>query len=241
MEVRGMVRVAIVEDEPACAEILKNYIMRFQKENGTRFEVTEFRDGLDLAENYRPIWDLILMDVEMTHLDGMSTAGRIRQVDPAVLLMFVTNMAQYAIQGYQVDAIDYVLKPVSYAAFTLKLRKALRVLADRKGRQLLLSREGGAERVSSTDVFFVEVADHCVVYHTSVGQFTATGTLREVEQDLDGEPFVRCNSCYLVNLRHVSAIKQDFVRVGDQELKISRPRKKQFLQRLSDYYGGGGR
>lgn len=236
-----MVRVAIVEDEPACAEILKNHIMRFESESGTHFEITEFRDGLDLVEGYRPIWDLILLDIEMTHLDGMSAAERIRQVDPAVLLMFITNMAQYAIQGYQVDAIDYVLKPVGYAAFTLKLRKVLRVLADRKGRQLLLSREGGAERVSSTDVFFVEVADHRVVYHTSAGRFSSTGTLREVERELEGEPFVRCNSCYLVNLRHVSAVKQDFVRVGGRELKVSRPRKRQFLQELSDYYGGGGR
>ena len=236
-----MVRIAIVEDEAASAELLRDYVERYAREYGVDVDVALFSNGLALAEDYRPVWDLILMDIEMPQLDGMSTAQRIRRVDGSVLLVFVTNIAQYAIQGYEVDAMDYVLKPVSYPAFVLKFRKALRILRERSGKQLLLAREGELERVDTAKLLFAEVADHQLRYHTTQGEFSATGTLKELERTLEGEPFVRCNSCYLVNLRHVAGVKGDMAKVGGQLLKISRPRKRAFLQAISDYYGGGGR
>ena len=119
-----MTRIAIVEDEAAVREQLAGYVQRYTRQYGTPFEVTEFADGMEILENYRPQFDIIFLDVEMKHLDGMETARRIRERDGGVLIVFITNMAQYAIRGYAVGALDYVLKPVPYFAFSQQLRKA---------------------------------------------------------------------------------------------------------------------
>ena len=109
-----MIRVAIVEDDAEVQGVLQEYVRRYTRQYGTEFEVTVFADGVDILEDYRAVYDIIFLDVEMKHLDGMTTAERIRQMDADVILIFITNMAQYAIRGYSVGALDYVLKPVPY-------------------------------------------------------------------------------------------------------------------------------
>ena len=128
-----MIRVAIVEDEAEIREQLMGYVQRYTRQYGTAFEVKTFADGLEILEDYRPAYDLILLDIEMKHLDGMETARRIRELDPEVMLVFITNMAQYAIKGYAVGALDYVLKPVPYFAFSQQLQKAVNQLAAAPG------------------------------------------------------------------------------------------------------------
>lgn len=94
-----MTRIAIVEDETAVREQLAGYVQRYTRQYGTQFEVTMFTDGVEILEDYRPVYDIIFLDIEMLHLDGMETARRIRELDSDVLLIFITNMAQYAIKG----------------------------------------------------------------------------------------------------------------------------------------------
>lgn len=235
-----MLRAAIVEDDPACAALLEGYLERYRQENGLDISVTRFEDGADLAVSYRPEWDLIFLDVEMPRLDGISTAEQIRAQDSAVQLIFITNMAQYAIKGYEVDALDYVLKPVSYYAFSLKLQKALRVLGGRGDRSLLLTVGGEVTRLPLFELLYVEVFNHQLRYHTARGEFTTTGSrsLKDVAAELCGEAFSLCNSCYLVNLRHVDGVKEDHVLVDGAPLKISRNKRREFMQALLCHYRG---
>ena len=128
-----MIRVAIVEDDAEVQGVLQEYVRRYTRQYGTEFEVTVFADGVDILEDYRAVYDIIFLDVEMKHLDGMTTAERIRQMDADVILIFITNMAQYAIRGYSVGALDYVLKPVPYFAFSQQLLKAVARLEKRAG------------------------------------------------------------------------------------------------------------
>ena len=131
-----MIRVAIVEDEAAVRDQLMGYVQRYMRQYDAQIEVTMFTDGVEILEGYRPVYDIIFLDVEMQHLDGMETASRIRALDSDVLLIFITNMAQYAIKGYAVGALDYVLKPVPYFAFSQQLQKAAGQLARRARRYL---------------------------------------------------------------------------------------------------------
>ena len=108
-----MIRIALVEDDPAYAEQLLSYLKEYEKESKERISVQTFSDGEDIVTEYRADYDIILMDVEMKFMDGMSAAEEIRKMDTEVVIIFITNMPQYAIQGYRVDALDYVLKPVS--------------------------------------------------------------------------------------------------------------------------------
>lgn len=235
-----MLRVAVVEDDQNYAAQVIGYLERFAQENQLEIRTQRFQDGMEIAEGYKPIYDIIFLDIEMPLLDGMSTAEHIRRKDPDVLLIFITNLAQYAIRGYGVNALDYVLKPVSYAAFAMKMQKACRILAERETRYVLLTDEQESRKVSVSNIRYIEVADHQLIYHTTEGDFREFGTLRKLEDEL-GDSFARCNHCYLVNLRYVDGTSEDCVLVGKDALKISRAKKKQFMQMLSNYYRFGGR
>ena len=147
-----MIRVAIVEDDAEVQGVLQEYVRRYTRQYGTEFEVTLFADGVDILDDYRAVYDIIFLDVEMKHLDGMTTAERIRQMDAEVILIFITNMAQYAIRGYSVGALDYVLKPVPYFAFSQQLMKAVTRLEKRAKHYLTVPVEGGLRRLDTASI-----------------------------------------------------------------------------------------
>ena len=233
-----MIRIAILEDEAPVREDLAGYLRRYTRQYGTKFEVSLFADGDEILEDYRPNWDIILLDVEMPRLDGMTTAERIRKLDSEVILIFITNMAQYAIRGYAVDAMDYILKPVPYFAFSQQLQKAIQRLEKRAKAYLTVPVEGGFRRVDLSGVYYLESAGHKVRLYTEEGEWTAPGSLRQYEETLANKQFARCNSGYLVNLAQVRGMQDGMVLVGPHSLQISRPRRKAFVEALTDYVGG---
>lgn len=235
-----MIRVAVVEDDAEVQGVLQEYIRRYTRQYGTEFEVSVFADGVDILDNYRAVYDIIFLDVEMKHLDGMETARRVRELDKDVIIVFITNMAQYAIGGYAVGALDYVLKPVPYFAFSQQLRKVEEQLRRRVRHYLALPVEGGLRRLDSSLIYYLESEGHRVHFYTEEGDFAASGTLKAFEEKLAERPFARCNSGYLVNLAQVKGVQQGMVQVGPYELQLSRPRRKAFLAALADHIGGGG-
>lgn len=235
-----MIRIALVEDEAEVRAQLQGYVQRHTRQYGTEFAVTEFADGMELLDDYRPVYDILFLDVEMKHLDGMETARRIRELDPEVMLVFITNMAQYAIKGYAVGALDYVLKPVPYFAFSQQLQKVEAQLRRRTRHYLAVPVEGGLRRLDTSRIYYIESEGHRVHFYTEEGDFAAPGALKALEEKLADRPFARCNSGYLVNLAQVQAVQQNTVEVGPYELQVSRPKRKSFLAALTDYIGGDG-
>ena len=128
-------RVAIVEDELHTRKEIRKLLEKYADENGVSFQITEFADGDNITENYQGCYDLILMDVEMPFVDGMTAAGEIRKVDREVTIIFITNAPQYAIKGYKVGALDYILKPVSYYAFSESIKRSYEAEGAAAGRQ----------------------------------------------------------------------------------------------------------
>lgn len=232
-----MIRIAIVEDEAVCAQQLEQYLRQYEKEHNLNFSIATFEDGLFIAGDYRPEWDIIFLDIRMTHMDGMETARRIREQDNSVILIFITSMAQYAIRGYEVDAQDFILKPVSYSQLCVRLDKAVRLLERDTQKYLVLPFEERKEKVAVEDILYIEVRNHNLEIVTPKRTYSLRATLQEMEEQLTGSHFSRCNHCYLVNLRNVTGFLKDSVLVGGRELPVSRPKRKQFLQELSDYLG----
>lgn len=231
--------VAIVEDTQSEADVLKQYFSRYGTEKGTEFKVSHFTSAEKFLDKYRPIFDLVLMDIGLPKMGGMEAAARLRELDQATTLIFVTNMAQFAVRGYEVDAFDFVVKPVSYSNFALKLQRCLNKLGTRTDTEVIIPISDGLYRISSSQIKYIEISGHKMIYHTTNGTIKAYGNLKEVESVLNDRMFVRCNSCYLVNLNYVFAIRGYTVVVGEDELQISRPRKKAFIQAVNDYLGGG--
>ena len=181
--------IAIVEDDPATRAQLAEYIQRYTRQYGTTFQVDTFADGDEIAENYRPVYDILFMDIEMKHLDGMETARRIRQLDGEVLIIFITNTAQYAINGYSVGATDYMLKPVPYFCFSQQLKKAVGQLQKRARFDLTVTAEDGMRRLNTAEIYYIESDGHTVHFYTENGDFSASGLLKNFEEKLAGRPF----------------------------------------------------
>ena len=237
-----MFRIAIAEDDEDCARQLREYLERYGRENGEELEIRWFPDGMELAEEYRPVYDLLLLDIEMPHLDGMTAARKIRCVDSEVLILFITNMAKYAISGYEVEALGFMLKPVNYFSLSVKLKKAFSYLHSRAQKSLMIPTKDGMQKISAAEIRYAEVTDHRLQIHTTQGVCTMRGTLQELEEALVGQHFARCNTGYLVNLRHIQLIKSDrVVMAGGDELLMSRRKKEEFLLAVTEYYGKGGR
>lgn len=235
-----MIKIAIVEDEAEAARLLCDCLQRYQEETGIEMDSTVFSNAPDFLQKYRPEFDLVFMDVDMPDMNGIDASRKLREMDDRVVLIFVSNLSQYAIYGYEVVALDYILKPVNYYALKLRLRKALRAVQNRAPVLLVLPCNGGSRYLKSTDILYVEVQGHKLIYHIVTGeQLRTSGTLKQVETKL-GPGFFRCNYCYLVNFSHVNQVTGNTAVVGKDKLQISRNRKKVFLQQLAQFYGRGG-
>ena len=233
-----MIRIAIAEDDPQCFAQMERYIGDFGRETGRTFRITHYDNGEDLVERYRPEYDLILMDVEMPFMDGMTAAGHIRGMDPEVVIIFVTNLAQYAIQGYSVNALDYILKPLNYFSFSQRLARCLRYVKKREDAYITVAVKGGALKLEVGDIYYIERLGHQLMFHTRDGIHASSSTLRQMEEALGDKGFVRCNKGYLVNLAHVSGVRDGCAVVRGDKLLISRGRRVPFLDALADYVGG---
>lgn len=178
----GMLKIAVVEDQQEVRDELCRFIRQYAAENSLQVEVLPIEDGAVIAEHYEPGYDIIFMDVEMPGLDGFGAAEKIRAVDADAVLVFVTNMAQYAIKGYEVDALDYVLKPVNYYQFCTKLSRAVQRVQRRRGGQVVLQLAGGGMQVLSTgDIYYLETHDRLLWYHTTKGEFSVRASLTNPE------------------------------------------------------------
>ena len=234
-----MYRIAIVEDNPESVEKLKQYLTRYSEEYKMPLKHNVFTNGMDFISDYRADYDVVLMDIEMPNMDGMTAARRLRQIDESVCLIFVTNLAKYAIEGYEVRALDFLVKPVEYQNFKMKLQKALELRSHSQKRELVLNLKSGVQRLRLDEIYYIEVIDHNLIYHTAKGSFSERRSIKECETQLDAYGFARCSNSYLVNLRHVTAMTGGNITVAGDSLPVGRTKKKEFLMRLTEYMGNG--
>lgn len=233
-----MLRIAVTDDEQSCREQLAGYIRQYGQEIGAGFEVHTFPSGEALLAADPASFAIILLDIQMQGTDGMSTARAIRAVNDKVVLMFITNMAQYALQGYEVDALDFVLKPINYYTFSLRFKRAIERATSRKTKQVLLHTRDKVLRLDTEEIFYIESQNRMLLYHTAQGVFEVRATMQAAEEELAPFHFVKCNHWYLVNLAHVRELHKDTVLVAGAELEISRRGRTAFLAAVTDYVGG---
>lgn len=233
-----MLEIAIVEDEEDYRSVLCEYLDKYSQETGEQIHVSLFIDGDEIVENYSAKYDIILMDIEMQFMNGMVAAHKIREVDKAVIIIFITNMAQYAIQGYEVDALDYVLKPISYFAFSQKILRAVGRMKKREEHYINIVSKNGVNKVAVSEIGWIESEGHRLIYHAKDKVYESTlNSMREIENELKDKNFFRCNKGYLVNLAHVKAIRDGWAILTNGQVMISRAKKAEFQKALTSYAG----
>ena len=233
-----MIQIGLIDDDLDHLRLMKSFLTQYEKEEKVNFSIKEFNDGLNFVEDYDGNLDVIFLDIEMPHMDGMTAAKKIREKDQALGIVFVTNMAQYAIHGYEVNAIDFIVKPVSYYVFTDKLNKAIRFSRLNMEKDFVIQTEDSIIKLTSSQIIYVEKDKNYLVFHTKQGVCRSRGTISELEQQLSREGFSECINGCLVNLKYVTKMEKDTVWVDEVPLPITRRRKKEFKEDFMKYLGG---
>ena len=222
-----MLNVAVVDDEEKERAHLSRLLTRYAQAKGEKFRTVPFESGVQFLTGYQAdSFDMVFMDVDMPGLDGFATARKLREQDSSVVLIFVTNLARYAIKGYEVDALDYLLKPLTYEAFALKIKKAVSICQRNCKNRVIIKTRSSQAVFPASSVAYVESDGHRILYHT----------------ELPPDSFFRVNSGYIVNLDYVSGYDGAllFLKSGDR-VEISRARRKDFLEALANYHISMGR
>ena len=232
-----MISVAIVEDSEFDRKILRDCLEQYTAGTGTGFAVAEYSSGETFLENCAEDPDLVFMDIVMNGLDGMSTARKMRLTNEKSLLIFVTSLLQYAVQGYSVDAADFLVKPVSYPLFKLSMDRVQKKIRQKSPARLCFSNREGEWSVPASQVCYIESLDHKIFVHTTERIIPVDGSLTAMEKLTASQPFFRCHVSYLINLSHVERVSGNDVWVHGDRLSISRYRRRAFLEAWTAWLG----
>lgn len=223
-----MYRIALVEDEKPIADRFCTIMREYSRKEQTEFQIQWYRDAITFLEEYGSGFDIVFMDIRMPVMDGMEAARKLRERDDNVVLVFLTALAQYAIQGYEVQAADYILKPVTAPVLEMKLKRLL-LRCGQNEETLALNDDGHKVFLRPDDLWYVEIFDHHIQYHTNRGILRDYGTLKQVEAKLPQNLFFRINNQTIVNLRRVTRMDTENAYLEDRDFPISIRRRKGFI------------
>lgn len=240
-----MYRILIVEDEDDAARSLTDCLERYAREYSLEFDIARLETAIQFVRGRRS-FDLVFMDIDLPGINGMEAAELMRSYDTRTPIIFVTNLAQYAVRGYEVNALDFIVKPVSYYNFSMRMDKAVRAMRRNERSHLNVATRAGIRVLPVSDVVYVETVNHDLVYHLvdddpddPEGPLRVRGSLSRLEEELAGGPFLRVSSGCLVNMDHVRSMQAGTLRMSDgTTLYASRAKKRVALETFADYLGG---
>ena len=232
-----MWNIAIIEDEEAMSNQLVSYFAKFGKDYNESFSFAIFNNAETFLKNYKKEYSVVLMDINLPGMNGMECVKKLREIDDTVLVIFVTNLSQFAIDGYEVKAFDFVVKPISYYNFSLKLKRALSHLSSLNNYELIISTKDKKYFININQLIYIEIRNHTIIYHLVNEEIKGSGTLKSLYTNLKKHHFAFCNQCYLVNLAFVKGIDDGFLLINNEKIRIASSRKKSFMQELTAYIG----
>ena len=234
-----MYRVLVVEDEADEAATIKSHLERFGSARGVDFSVTWLKTAFDLISQSGK-YDLVFLDIDLPGINGMEAAQLLRIYDEVTPIIFVTNLAQYAVKGYEVDALDFMVKPVGYYDFSLRMEKALRKLSANVGRTIPVTTTDGVRVVPLARLDYVEVRNHDLIFHVADDEpLRVRGNLSAFERENAGGPLLRISKSVVVNMERIDWVRgYDLRTLSGDMLRISRSNKRAATEAITSYLGG---
>lgn len=237
-----MLKIAIVDNDREQIDRLSGFVKRYSEEKDEPCVCTTYTSGIDFIDQYHEECDVVFLDIDMPLFNGIETAEELRAEDSNVSIVFVTNHVKYAVSGYKVGAMDFLVKPVDYFEFSLELSKISKNKQSRVGDFIWVTSEGLTKRIAVMDIYYIEIVRHNIYIHAKEGVVSYRGTLKELEAKLDSKIFSRCHNSFVVNLHYVSGVKEDEIMMEKDigVIYISRNRKKEFMAQLTSYIATNG-
>lgn len=232
-----MYHIAIVENEITQIEIEKEMILRYSNEKSLLMDVVSFENGYDFLESDLGFYDVILMDIDLPSINGMEVSFKIREKKCKAALIFVTNLPQYAIDGYKVNAIDFILKPLTYADFSLSMNRAI-ASVEKNDDSIVLNYHGTTKKFQADEILYFEMIKHDLFVHLKDGDdISFRSSLNKIESLLPKDKFLKCNSGCIVNINKIKSINGDVITMeNDDCISVSRSKKKETMLRINEYY-----
>ena len=226
-----MFLIAICEDETYLLEELRKKAEAYLKTRHYPAQICTFTSGEDLLKERSP-FDLILLDLVLPGINGLETAKRLSRKSR---IIFITSYREYAVDAFEVEAVHYLLKPVTDERLYQAMDRALKQSKQADDRTLALIKSGSTHILPIRDILYCEVFDHRLCIHTVDGCFEYSGTLDMLEGQLDGR-FFRCHRSFLVNMAHTFSVERGTAILDSGErVLVSRRRQQEFMQRLLDF------
>jgi len=230
-------RVAIVDDDPSiCSQICRS-TKEFASAHSEEAAVEIFNTAEAFLEAaVKSPFQLVLLDIQLPGMDGMACAGRLRKQDPAAVIIFITNMIQYAVQGYKVNALDYLVKPFSDLQLADSLARAFEHIRSTLPQTITVHAADGLTTVQISSIVYVEAWNHSALIHTAGSQIPCSMTLNAVENLLAPYGFYRCHAAFLVNLGMVEKVTATDAVAAGGNIPVSKHRRREFLQAITDWW-----
>lgn len=220
-----MYRVAVCEDQTHIREELCALCRQALEELNIPHDITSFSSADQLGETMKgknSVFDLLILDIQMEGKSGLELASELRQADDRVSIIFVTGCEEYLRDGYSVQPIQFLLKPVDYPALYNAIRTAWRL---NSGKRRVVLQEGARTVLLTTqEVRYVESFNHGILIHQGDASCFYRVTLTEAERSIQPTGcFCRCHNSFLVNMDWVSEITRTKVVLSDgEEIPIGR-------------------
>ena len=240
-----MIRIGIVDDEEAARRQISDVIGRFAAEKNLELEVRSYSSAGAYLSDKDNLFDILYLDIDMPGMSGMELAATIRQTDSSIVIIFCTNLQQFAVNGYEVAALGLLVKPIEWYPFQLYLERALKAVAARErlrgsaGKRIIV-KDGAASRVVDVaKLEYVEVRKHNLLFAVrdrASGReavLQSRGSMRDLAAELAPYGFARCSASYLVNLAFVTAVNGTDVYLGERVLPIGRTYKDMFKREFA--------
>jgi len=228
-----VLRIAICEDNMNDQQLLKGAIKDWANARNVIVETSCYHDAeAFIAAQPNIAFDLIFLDIEMGKMKGIELAEWIRQTDQSVLIVFLTSYSQYAVAGYEVNALHYLIKPLSQTKLIPVLDKANLFWRDSKKNTLLVSNKLGQHEILLGNIFYFALNSHTAIIHTDTEIFEFRKTLEEIEELLPAH-FIRCYRSIIINLLKVQSMRKDGVILSNS---VKLPVSRNFSKKVNDAY-----
>lgn len=233
-----MIRIAVVEDNEQEKNELIRLLDAYQEQKKINFKIDVYTDGFAFLDSKKLGYDIIFMDIMMPGINGMDASRQLRQIDPQALLIFTTSLAQYAIEGYTVDAMDFMVKPVNAAKLERVLDRGVEKLSNKKQQEIILYIQSSIfVRIPVNDIVYIQAEEHMLTYVTVKEKYQVWNSLTSAADALPSKQFFRLSRSVVINLAYVKGLSKDNVMMKDgPSFPLPRGGKRQFIEAMDEYF-----